>query len=110
MDGLIENLSGASIPDRAFSPNPLRRPVMIELSHASIMEELPTHIPTPEEHPAGSGSFGSVLFVLAAIFLAYILRLAVPQEDNAIELGILLIAVGFAQIWLIFNFLKAFRK
>ncbi len=70
---------------------------------------LPTHIPASEQ-PAASGSFGAVLSVLAAIFLAYILRLAVPQEDNAIELGILLIAVGFAQIWLIFNFLKAFRK
>ena len=83
---------------------------MIENSHASIMDELPTHIPTAEEHPAGSWSFGAVLSVLAAIFLAYILRLAVPNEDNAIELGILLIAVGFAQIWLIFNFLKAIRK
>ena len=70
------------------------------------MEELPTHIPTPEEHPAGSWSLGALLSVLAAIFLAYILRLAVPNEDNAIELGILLIAVGFAQIWLIFNFLN----
>ncbi len=110
MEGLITNLSGASIPDRAFSPNLLRRPVMIENSHASIMEELPTHIPTPEQHPAGSWSLGALLSVLAAIFLAYILRLAVPNEDNAIELGILLIAVGFAQIWLIFNFLKAIRK
>jgi hypothetical protein len=42
--------------------------------------------------------------------LAFILRLAVPKEDNAVELGVLLIAVGFAQIWLIFNFLKSFRK
>jgi len=83
---------------------------MIENSHASIMDELPTHIPVAEEHPAGSWSFGAVLSILAAIFLAYILRLAVPNEDNAIELGILLIAVGFAQIWLIFNFLKSIRK
>jgi hypothetical protein len=83
---------------------------MIEDSYASTVDELPTHIPVAEEHPAGSWSFGALLSVLAAIFLAYILRLAVPNEDNAIELGILLIAVGFAQIWLIFNFLKAIRK
>jgi hypothetical protein len=42
--------------------------------------------------------------------LAFILRLAVPKEDSALELGILLVAIGFAQIWLIFNFLKSFRK
>ena len=69
----------------------------------------PTHIPTPEQS-SGSWSFGAVLSVLGAIMLAFILRLAVPKEDNAIELGVLLIAVGFAQIWLIFNFLKSFRK
>lgn len=69
----------------------------------------PTHIPTPDQS-SGSWSFGAVLSVLGAIMLAFILRLAVPKEDNAIELGVLLIAVGFAQIWLIFNFLKSFRK
>ena len=53
---------------------------------------------------------GAVLSFISLILLAFILRLAVPKEDNAIELGVLLIAVGFAQIWLIFNFLKSFRK
>ncbi|WP_395731358.1 hypothetical protein [Prosthecobacter sp.] len=72
-------------------------------------DEYPTHIPTPE-HSSGSWSFGAVLSVIGAIMLAFILRLAVPKEDNAVELGVLLIAVGFAQIWLIFNFLKSFRK
>ncbi|WP_395742171.1 hypothetical protein [Prosthecobacter sp.] len=83
---------------------------MIEDSRNPRTDGLPTHIPVPEEHPPGSWSFGAVLSVVSAVLLAYILRLAVPQEDNAIELGILLIAVGFAQIWLIFNFLKSFRK
>lgn len=51
-----------------------------------------------------------MLSVIGAIMLAFILRLAVPKEDNAVELGVLLIVVGFAQVWLIFNFLKSFGK
>jgi hypothetical protein len=68
------------------------------------------HIPTPEQDSGGSSALGAVLSFASLIMLAFILRLAVPKEDNAFELGLLLIAVGFAQIWLIFNFLKAFRK
>ncbi len=83
---------------------------MLEHSPALPTDGLPTHIPVPAQEPAGSWSFGAVLSTLGAILLAFILRLAVPKEDNAIELGLLLIAVGFAQIWLIFNVLKAFRK
>ena len=83
---------------------------MTEDSYDLRADGLPTHIPTPDQQSAGSWSFGAVLSALGAVFLAFILRLAVPKEDNAIELGILLIAVGFAQIWLIFNVLKAFRK
>lgn len=83
---------------------------MSEDPHDFSTDGVPTHIPAPEQQPAGSWSFGAVLSILGAVMLAFILRLAVPREDNAIELGILLIAVGFAQIWLIFNFLKAFRK
>lgn len=71
---------------------------------------LPTHIPTPEQQYGSSSTIGAVLSFLSLILLAFILRLAVPKEDNAVELGILLIAVGFAQIWLIFNLLKSFRK
>lgn len=66
--------------------------------------------PAPEQESGGGSSLGAVLSFACLILLAFILRLAVPQEDNAIELGLLLIAVGFAQIWLIFNFLKSFRK
>ncbi|WP_395738060.1 hypothetical protein [Prosthecobacter sp.] len=73
-------------------------------------EELPTHIPTPDQNSGSSSSFGAVLSLLGVVLLAFILRLAVPREDNAFELGLLLIAVGFAQIWLIFNLLKSFRK
>ena len=72
-------------------------------------DEHPTYIPTPEQS-SGSWTFGAVLSVIGAIMLAFILRLAVPKEDNAVELGVLLIAVGFAQVWLIFNFLKSFGK
>ncbi|WP_300932064.1 hypothetical protein [Prosthecobacter sp.] len=71
---------------------------------------LPTHIPAPAEEAGGSSAFGAVLSFASLIMLAFILRLAVPKEDNAIELGLLLIAVGFAQIWLIFHFLKSIRK
>lgn len=71
---------------------------------------LPTHIPTPEPTPSGSSTFGAVLSFLGVVLLALLLRLVVPKEDNAIELGILLIAVGMAQIWLIFYFLKSIRK
>lgn len=53
---------------------------------------------------------GAVLSLASLILLAFILRMAVPNEDNAIELGILLIAVGLAQMWLILYFLKSFRK
>ena len=70
----------------------------------------PPHVPTPERHPESSSVVGAVLSFLSLIMLAFILRLAVPKEDNALELGLLLIAVGFAQLWLIFNFLKSFRK
>lgn len=70
----------------------------------------PTHIPTPDTQSDGSPVVGAVLSFISLVLLAFILRLAVPKEDNAIELGILLIAIGFAQIWLIFNFLKSFRK
>jgi hypothetical protein len=73
-------------------------------------EGLPTHIPTPEPAPEGSPVVGAVLSFISIILLAFILRMAVPKEDNAIELGVLLIAVGLAQIWLIFHFLKSFRK
>ncbi len=73
-------------------------------------EGLPTHIPTPDSAPSGNPAVGALLSFLSLIMLAFILRLAVPKEDNAIELGVLLIAIGFAQIWLIFNFLKTFKK
>ena len=72
--------------------------------------DYPTHLPTPEQDSGASPALGATLSFISLILLAFILRLAVPKEDNAIELGILLIAVGFAQIWLIFNFLKSFRK
>lgn len=68
----------------------------------------PVSVPVPE---SGASPFiGSVLSLAGLILLAFILRLAVPQEDNAVELGLLLIAVGFAQVWLIFYFLKSFRR
>lgn len=73
-------------------------------------EGLPQHIPTPDTNSGGNPIFGTVLSFVGLIMLAMILRMAVPKEDNAIELGILLVAVGFAQIWLIFNLLKSFRK
>ena len=73
-------------------------------------EGLPTHIPTPDSAPSGNPAIGAVLSFVGIILLAFILRLAVPKEDNAIELGVLLITVGFAQIWLIFHFLKSFKK
>ena len=99
------------MPNRRFmSPaHPPQYTAMSDDQDDQSKDGYPTHIPTPEE-PAGSWSFGAVLSVLGAIMLAFILRLAVPKEDNAVELGVLLIAVGFAQIWLIFNFLKSFRK
>lgn len=71
---------------------------------------VPSHLLTPEQESGGSSALGAVLSLVSLIMLAFILRLAVPKEDNAFELGLLLIAVGFAQIWLIFNFLKSFRK
>lgn len=66
--------------------------------------------PAPGEETGSGSTLGAVLSFACLILLAFILRLAVPPEDNAVELGLLLIAVGFAQIWLIFNFLKSFRK
>ncbi len=91
-------------------PNHSRLPTRSQDFHDLRAEGLAPPIPTPSQDPASSWSFGAVLSILGAILLAFILRLAVPKEDNAIELGVLLIAVGYAQIWLIFNFLKAFRK
>jgi len=73
-------------------------------------EGFPTHIPAPDPQSGGNPVIGSLLSFISLVLLAFILRLAVPKEDNAIELGILLVAIGFAQIWLIFNFLKSFRK
>ncbi|MFO1483642.1 MAG: hypothetical protein U1F71_09825 [Verrucomicrobiaceae bacterium] len=73
-------------------------------------DELPTHIPTPDTQSSSSPAIGAALSFISIILLAFILRLAVPKEDNAVQLGILLVAIGFAQIWLIFNFLKSFRK
>ncbi len=67
-------------------------------------------LPTPQQESGGSSALGAVLSLASLIMLAFILRLAVPKEDNAFELGLLLITVGFAQIWLIFHFLKSFRK
>jgi len=73
-------------------------------------EGLPTHIPTPDTESESSPAIGATLSFISLIMLALILRLAVPKEDSAVQLGILLVAIGFAQIWLIFNFLKSFRK
>ncbi|MDZ4402441.1 hypothetical protein [Prosthecobacter sp.] len=73
-------------------------------------EGFPTHIPTPDTQSGGSPVIGSVLSFISIIMLALILRLAVPKEDSELELGLLLVAIGFAQVWLIFNFLKSFRK
>lgn len=107
MDGL---LCGTMSRWRLMSPTNLPpRTAMSDDPDDLRKDGYPTHIPTPEQ-TSGSWSFGAVLSILGAIMLAFILRLAVPKEDNAIELGVLLIAVGFAQIWLIFNFLKSFRK
>ena len=73
-------------------------------------EELPTYVPAEESQTGGNATVGAVLSFVSIIMLAFILRLAVPKEDSALELGILLVAIGFAQIWLIFNFLKSFKK
>ena len=73
-------------------------------------EGLPTHIPTPDTQPESSPAIGAGLSFISLVMLAFILRLAVPKEDSAVQLGVLLVAIGFAQIWLIFNFLKSFRK
>jgi hypothetical protein len=66
--------------------------------------------PAPETQSECSPTIGAFLSFISIVMLAFILRLAVPKEDSALELGILLVAIGFAQIWLIFNFLKSFRK
>ncbi len=73
-------------------------------------EELPTHIPMPSTQSESSPAMGAALSFVSLIMLAFILRLAVPKEDSSVQLGVLLVAIGFAQIWLIFNFLKSFRK
>jgi len=73
-------------------------------------EGLPTHIPVSEETSSGSPVFGAVLSFISIILLSFILRLAVPAEDSAVELAVLLIAIGFAQVWLIFILLKSMRK
>jgi hypothetical protein len=99
-----------SIPALASIPQPERSTAMSEDPDDPRKKDLPTHIPTPDTQSDGSPVVGAVLSFISLVLLAFILRLAVPKEDNAIELGILLIAVGFAQIWLIFNFLKSFRK
>jgi hypothetical protein len=93
-----------------FIHHPTPRTVMSDPPDDFSHESLPTHIPTPDAQPRGSSLAGAVLSFISLILLAFILRPAVPQEDNAVELGILLIAVGFAQVWLIFNVLKSFRK
>ncbi|MEZ5385294.1 MAG: hypothetical protein R3F13_07255 [Prosthecobacter sp.] len=69
-----------------------------------------THNVVPEPRDGGSPTIGAFLSFISIIMLAFILRLAVPKEDSALELGVLLVAIGFAQIWLIFNFLKSFKK
>ncbi len=73
-------------------------------------EELPTHIPMSEPTSSGSPVFGVVLSFVSIVLLSFILRLAVPVEDSAVELAVLLIAIGFAQIWLIFALLKSVRS
>lgn len=73
-------------------------------------DELPTHIPTQDSQSNDSPAIGATLSFISLIMLAFILRLAVPKEDSAVQLGVLLVAVGFAQVWLIFNFLKSFKK
>jgi hypothetical protein len=72
--------------------------------------ELPVNLPVPEQESSANPVLGGILSFLGLILLSFILRLAVPQEDNAVELGLLLIAVGFAQVWLIFYLLKTFRR
>jgi len=83
---------------------------MSEPSYDPRKQGLQTPVPTIEPEPVGNPAVGAALSFFSLILLAYILRLAVPKEDNAIELGVLLIAAGFAQIWLIFYILKSFRK
>lgn len=73
-------------------------------------QQSPVPIPVQEQESGASPFIGSLLSLAGLILLAFILRLAVPQEDNAVELGLLLIAVGFAQVWLIFYLLKTFRR
>lgn len=73
-------------------------------------EELPTHIPVSETNSSGSPVFGAILSLISIVLLSFILRLAVPVEDSAVELAVLLIAIGLAQVWLIFILLKSIRK
>lgn len=90
-----------------YTPDPKRE---IQVRPPLPREGLPTHIPTPEPVPGGSSLFGGILSFICIILLSLILRLAVPVEDSAVEMAVLLIAVGFAQIWLIFILLKSIRK
>lgn len=93
-------------PRTAMSENPID----FSRTGESQPETPETQTPAPVTHTSASPFIGSVLSLAGLILLAFILRLAVPQEDNAVELGLLLIAVGFAQVWLIFYFLKNFRR
>jgi hypothetical protein len=100
----------SSLGEEAISASLYQRTAMSESPDEEKGEGLPTHIPTPDTQPESSPAIGAVLSFVSLIMLAFILRLAVPKEDSAVQLGILLVAIGFAQIWLIFNFLKSFRK
>lgn len=80
-----------------------------EVAHAEQPQVLPTHIPTPETM-TGSSLFGGLLSFICLVLLALILRLAVPVEDNSMQLGLLLLAVGYAQVWLIFLLLRTMRR
>ncbi len=104
------NLGASLIPARASI---LKLQVVVAMSEPPEeprREELPSHIPTPDTSPDGSPIFGAVLSFISLIMLSFILRLVVPKEDSALELAILLITIGFAQVWLIFILLKSIRK
>lgn len=97
-------------PQQEPARDPFRSSDRNESSQGRDKDGLPTHIPTPEVAPAGSPIFGEILTFICIILLSLILRLAVPKEDSAFELALLLIAVGFAQVWLIFILLKSIRR
>lgn len=73
-------------------------------------DSLPTHIAVPEPASQASPVFGAVLSVISVVLLSFILRLAVPEEDDSVDLAVLITAIGFAQVWLIFILLKSIRK